>query len=133
MAKKVTGFGAMTSEECAMHGSIGGKKSGEVRRKKKALKETLDVLLSMPMKSGKHTDIEAIKNFTALKGKNISVQEAIAIAMLQKAMKGDEKAAAWVRDTAGQKPTDKVEMSGELNNPFEGLSTEELKKLVDDD
>ncbi len=133
MAKKVTGFGAMTSEECAMHGSIGGKKSGEVRRKKKALKETLDVLLSMPMKSGKHTDIEAIKNFAALKGKNISVQEAIAIAMLQKAMKGDEKAAAWVRDTAGQKPTDKVEMSGELNNPFEGLSTEELKKLVDDD
>jgi len=27
--------------------------------------------------------------------------------------------------------TDKVEMSGQVNNPFEGLSTEELKALVD--
>ena len=29
--------------------------------------------------------------------------------------------------------TDKVEVKGELNNPFEGLTTEELKKLIDDD
>lgn len=28
--------------------------------------------------------------------------------------------------------TDKVEVSGEVNNPFAGLSTEDLKKLVDD-
>jgi phage terminase small subunit len=29
--------------------------------------------------------------------------------------------------------TDKVEVKGELNNPFEGLTTEELKKLIDDE
>lgn len=28
---------------------------------------------------------------------------------------------------------DKVEMSGQINNPMAGLSTEELKKLIDDD
>lgn len=33
-------------------------------------------------------------------------------------------------DRAGFKPTDEVKVSGELNNPFSGLSTEELKKLV---
>ena len=35
-------------------------------------------------------------------------------------------------DRAGFKPTDEVKVSGELNNPFEGLTTEELKKLVND-
>lgn len=29
--------------------------------------------------------------------------------------------------------TDNVQVNGRLNNPFEGLTTEELKKLVDDD
>jgi phage terminase small subunit len=29
--------------------------------------------------------------------------------------------------------TDKVEVKGELNNPFAGLTTEELKKLIDDE
>lgn len=28
--------------------------------------------------------------------------------------------------------TDKMEVSGQVNNPFEGMTTEELKKLVDD-
>ena len=36
-------------------------------------------------------------------------------------------------DRAGFKPTDEVKVSGEINNnPFEGLSTEELKKLIGD-
>jgi hypothetical protein len=29
--------------------------------------------------------------------------------------------------------TEKVEVNGQINNPFSGLTTEELKKLVDDD
>ena len=35
-------------------------------------------------------------------------------------------------DRAGFKPTDEVKVSGEVNNPFAGLSTEELKKLIGD-
>lgn len=34
-------------------------------------------------------------------------------------------------DRAGFKPTDEVKLSGSINNPFEGLTTEELKALVD--
>ena len=34
-------------------------------------------------------------------------------------------------DRAGFKPTDEVKLSGNINNPFEGLTTEELKALVD--
>ena len=38
-------------------------------------------------------------------------------------------------DRAGFKPTDKVEHSGnmEINNPLKVLTTEELKKLIQDD
>ena len=102
-------FANMTPEQRREAGRKGGIASGEAKKKKKAMRETLDVLLSMPTKSGKNADIESIKNFAALKGKNISVQEALVIAMLQKAIKGDVKAAEWIRDTAGQNPSVKLE------------------------
>lgn len=35
-------------------------------------------------------------------------------------------------DRAGFKPSDEVKLSGAVNNPFAGLSTEDLKKLIDD-
>ena len=113
-------FSLMTPEQRRENGRKGGIASGEAKRKKRAMRETLDVLLAMPMKSGKFADIEAIKNFAAIKGKNINVQEAMIISMLQRAMKGDVKAAEWIRDTAGQKPVDNMNMNMNLPVFFEG-------------
>lgn len=121
-----------SKEEAKERGRKGGIASGKARREKKLMRDTLDIILSMPMKNGKNADVESIRSFAALKGKNISVQEAILIAQVQKAMKGDTKAAEYVRDTVGQKPVDNVVMSGEVNNPFAELTTEELKKMVYD-
>ena len=42
-------------------------------------------------------------------------------------------AAKDILDRVGLKPEEKVEIRGDVNNPFAGLSTEELKKLIDDD
>jgi phage terminase small subunit len=36
-------------------------------------------------------------------------------------------------DRAGFKPTDEVNVNGNVNNPFAGLSTEDLKKLIGDE
>lgn len=110
----------------------GGIASGKARREKKMMRETLEIFLSMPLKNGKFADVDSIRSFAALKGKNISVQEAIMIAQIQKAMKGDTRAAEYVRDTIGQKPVDNVVMGGEVNNPMAGLTTDELKKLIGD-
>lgn len=98
----------------------GGIASGRARREKKLLRETLDMLLSMPLKNGKLADVDDIRSFAAIKGKNISVQEAIVIAQIQKAMKGDTRAAEYVRDTIGQKPVDSVNMNMNLPVMFEG-------------
>lgn len=102
-------FSLKTPEERRELGRRGGIASGEAKRKKKAMKERLEILLSMPLKKGKEADIEAIRSFAALKGKNITVEDAMLIAQIQKALKGDTTAAAFVRDTAGQNPTQKIE------------------------
>lgn len=109
-----------TGEEQVATATKGGIASGKARREKKAMRETLEALLSMPMKGGKTADVEAIKNFAELKGKNITVQDAMVIAMLQKAMKGNVTAAEWIRDTAGQKPVENMNMNMNLPVFFEG-------------
>lgn len=111
----------------------GGIASGKARREKKAMKDTLAALLAMPLKDGTATDIDDIQSIASMKGKNITVQEAIMLAQIQKAVKGDTRAAEFVRDSSGNKLKEGIEITGEVNNPFAELSTEELKKLIADD
>ena len=108
-------FSLKTPEERRELGRKGGIASGEAKRAKKAMKERLEILLELSMKAGKPTDIESIKNFAAIKGKNITVQDAMLIAQIQKALKGDTNAAVFVRDTAGQNPTQKVEAEVDMD------------------
>ena len=123
-----------SSNEARKNGKKGGIASGKARRKKKSMKETLEILLSMPMGEGKVVDVEALKNFADLKGKNVDVQTVILIKTLQDYIKrGNPALLAFIRDTIGEKPTDSVDLRGTVNNPLAGLSTDELKKLISDD
>lgn len=64
----------------------------------------------MPVSKGKVADIESIRSFAELNGKNITVDQAIMIRLVQKGLKGDLNAIAMLRDTIGEKPTDKMEI-----------------------
>jgi len=79
----------------------GGKASGEARRKKKELKELLELALSQPCEENPDID-----NWTA-----------VTIALMKKVKSGDTKAYEVMRDTIGQKPTDKIEteMKGDIS------------------
>ena len=103
-------FARMTPEQRSEYGKIGAQKSMETKRKRKEMRETLDILLKMPMKRGKQYSAEDIKSFADLKGKNITIDQALMIALVQKGLKGDLNAIAMVRDTVGEKPTDKMEI-----------------------
>lgn len=103
-------FARMTPEQRAECGRKGAQKSMETKRKRKEMRETLDILLKMPMKRGKQYSAEDIKSFADLKGKNITIDQALMIALVQKGLKGDLNAIAMVRDTVGEKPTDKMEI-----------------------
>lgn len=84
----------------------GGKASAASKRRKKEMRERLELLLSMPISSGKGAELEKIKSYGAIKGKNVTVEDAILIAIAQKAMKGDISAGTFIRDTVGEKPTE---------------------------
>lgn len=108
-------FAKMTPEQRRENGRKGGIASGEAKRAKKAMKERLEILLELNLKPGRGADVESIKNFAELKGKNITVQDAMMIAQIQKALKGDTNAAVFVRDTAGQNPTQKIETDVDMD------------------
>ena len=85
--------------------------AGSRKKTKKAMKETLELLLSMPLKNRKLIEPEQIKSFADLNGKNIDIQTAILIAQIQKALKGSVASAEFLRDTAGQRPEDIINLN----------------------
>lgn len=101
--------GDLTPEQARENGRKGGKASVKAKRERKQMRETLEILLNMPLKGGKSADVEEIRNFAAIKGKNISVQDALLLSMIQRALKGNVRAAEYVRDTIGENPIQKVE------------------------
>ena len=103
-------FAKMTPEQRREYGRKGGLKKGENYKRRKELKETLNILLDMPLKTGRTTTVEKVQAFANLKGKNITVDQAMMVCLIQKALKGDLNAIAMVRDTIGEKPSDEVEV-----------------------
>ena len=104
-------FEHMKKEQLSDDGKKGGKASVEARRRRKELKETLEILLNMSLdKRRKNVDIEKIQAFADLKGKNVTVDEAMMIKLVQKALSGDLNSISMIRDTIGEKPSDRVEV-----------------------
>lgn len=95
-----------------------GKKSVEVRRKKaemrKSMKNTLDILLTKAVGSGKMALPEDVQNIADAENLNVDVMTAMSIATIQRALLGDIQAIQFIRDTIGEKPSDKVELDQSL-------------------
>lgn len=104
-----------TTEEARERGTKGGIASGKARRKRKAMKETLDALLSMTLKNDEAVDLDEIQSVASLKGKNITVQEAIVFAQIQKALKGDTRAAMLMIEMLGVENTSTIEQEESHN------------------
>lgn len=86
-------------EQAQELGRKGGIASAKARRERRKLREELLEMLSLP--------VEELEGMTE--------QRAILAAMLKKARGGDVSATAFIRDTIGEKPTDKLEHSGSLD------------------
>jgi hypothetical protein len=83
----------------------GNENSIKARREKKGMQNIAKWLLEIPLKD-EAMEIEDIQSFAELKGKNVTVEQAIMIQQLQKALKGDLQSATFIRDTSGQKPVE---------------------------
>jgi len=114
-----------TKEEARERGKNGGIKSGEARRAKKTMKEMLDYLLEKEIENSRT-------------GEKVTYREAILTSCIKKAIKGDVKAAQFVRDTAGEAPITKTELSGKDGSPLiqkvfvSESETVEIDNTIDD-
>lgn len=96
-----------SKSEAREKGKKGGIKSGESRRKKKALRETLETMLKATLK-----DPELIEKFGEFGFRSgMSMQDAISAAMIAQAAKGNVKAFVAILDTIEPKE-DEAESSG---------------------
>lgn len=96
-------------EAAARNGRKGGIASGEAKRRRKSLREQLEILLE-----------------------NGNTQESVAVALVKRAMCGDVRAFEVLRDTIGEKPVDKVETKQTVVD-MSKFTTEEIKAMLDDE
>lgn len=80
-------------------GKKGVKVTNEVLRRKKELKQIAIEMMELSLKDGKLDDLTSMN----VKGKNITVKEALIFAQFKKAMEGDETALRLVLQFVGDK------------------------------
>lgn len=92
-------FNKRTESEQREYAKKGGQKSGEVRRQRKAMKETMKMLLNLdlPECEGK----EELKQL-GLQEEDLTLQTGILVNQVKKALSGNLDSAKFVRDTSGE-------------------------------
>ena len=84
-------------EERRRIASMGGKARGEQKKRQKTFREAMEAILA--------------KEVLDKNGNKIDLLTAISAKQVEKASKGDTKAFEVVRDTIGQKPVERVEIT----------------------
>ena len=105
-----------TSAEAREYGRRGGIASGKKRREAKTMKAMLDYLLE--------------KKVTSKDGKKATSLEAMMSSIVAKAIKGDVRAAQFVRDTIGENPAQKLDITSKDINIM--VADEQHKKMLED-
>lgn len=102
----------MTEDERRDFARKGQAAQAEQRRRKRALRDVLDAILSKPADLADITEGRDLAEMVRQTAEDAAVPldqyDAIAIAQVVKARGGDTAAAAWVRDSAGDKPGETV-------------------------
>lgn len=105
---KPLGDGSRTKSEERKIQSDGGKKSGESRRRKRSMKAAVKMVMDMAVSNEEIAD-KLIR--CGFQEEDITNQIAIIVAMVNQAAAGNVKAAAFLRDTMGESPTERMHRS----------------------
>lgn len=106
-------------EEASKNGKKGGVASGIARRKRKMLREELSMLLSTSV---------------MFEGKERTMNEAISLAVIRRAMDGDPTAFKIIRETLGEDTPTEVNFNANIESgvSFGDLSKEQIAALLTD-
>ena len=106
-----------TPKEARENGRKGGFASGEARKKKKQLKELAEVILDNKIKN--EAVIEDMKDkFPELNVEDITYGLMLLLKQYERAKDGDPKAFELLRDTSGQRPVEKQEVTNLDSNGY---------------
>lgn len=121
-------------EEAKKNGAKGGKKSGEVRRKRKAMKEQAEILLSLPFniidKNG--NELKKVLESLGIDEENIDNQMAMIVALWRTALgngRNQVTAVQELRDIIGDKTekevtVQRIEIINDLPQEDDGNATD---------
>ena len=112
-----------SSEELRENGRKGGVASGVAKRKQKTFRESIKAILAL------QTPDEAKKEQLEELGIDPTILNAINMAVSGKAAAGDVEAARYLRDTAGEKPREGLELGNLDDKPLASL---DMSKLTDE-
>lgn len=106
--KNLTPFTSDQShDEAVKNGKKGGVASGAARRRKKTMRQTLNVLLSTGLDVSEQEFVEKVTPRLLALGINVedaTYQDVLLAGILLKAIRGDVRAAEFIRDTGGDSP-----------------------------
>lgn len=101
-----------SEDEVREIGRKGGIASGVARRKKKTMRDTINLALGLRSELT-DAEIERYMRF-GFADEDIDNQAKIIMGIMKLAAEGDIRAAEFIRDTAGQKPKDSMALSHEV-------------------
>ena len=107
MSDNLIPFNELTEEKQREIASKGGKASVKARKEKKRMKEYINILLGLDVKSPKAR--ETLRQL-GIEDEDMTNEMAMMAAIMNKAMKGDIQAVNFLRDTSGQMPVNKMEI-----------------------
>ena len=101
--KKGAPYRFRTGEKQVEIARKGGIASGEARRRKKTMRETAKMLLDMEIPNAAKELRKKLK-LMGVSEDDFTYQSALMVGILNQAMKGNTKAASFLRDTVGENP-----------------------------
>ena len=103
MASNPQNLRRLTPEEAREIGAKGGKASGEAKRKRKAMRECVETLLSMPM-----AGMKSFKDFPGIDDDDKNGQMLLLIGLYKKAAVGDVAAFRELKEMVGEDTGEEV-------------------------
>lgn len=116
-----------TAEQRKASASKAGKAAAKKRREKKQMQEIAKIVLHMPFEGtdAQLDDLEGL-SFEDYPDRKLTVSEISILKVAKKAMRGDIAAIQFLRDTAGEKPVEQIEVSADI-----GAACDEIGKLIE--
>ena len=116
-----------TAEQRKAAASKAGKAAAKKRREKKQTQEIAKIVLHMPFEGtdAQLDDLEGL-SFEDYPDRKLTVSEISILKVAKKAMRGDIAAIQFLRDTAGEKPVEQIEVSADI-----GAACDEIGKLIE--